>query len=66
MEIQYLVSSVLELYYDDDIQTLDDLQFYIYEQYDEMIDKEILKLYFNEKIRMDEEDIKLQYKHIGL
>lgn len=64
--IKYMVSSVRELYYDDDIKTLDDLQFYIKEQYNETINKKELSKYFNNQEILNKEDLELQYKHIGL
>lgn len=58
-----MVQTVQEIYYEDDIQTLKDLQFYINKQFGIQLSKEALKPYFNEKIKIDEEDLQLQFKH---
>lgn len=66
MDIEYLVKTVMALQYNEDIETLDDLQFYIYEHFDLEISKEDLKKYFSEDLKQDEYDLQLQFKHLGI
>lgn len=62
--VQDMIDTVKAIYYPSDILTVNDLQFFIYEHYDQWISIKVLEKFYNPSV--DEEDINQQFKNLGL
>lgn len=64
-ELDIMVDIVRELYPEEDTAGIEDLQYYIEEQFDIKFPLDDLKPYITETL-IEEEDLRLQFKHLGL